>query len=143
MQRLYSQSTGCTYFDEYHKEIPGDAVPISEERFLSVLANPAPGKRRAHDPEGLPVLNDPPPLTVDELAANERAWRDGKILQTTWLRERHRDQQDAGLPTTLDAEQFTELLIYLQDLRDWPQSEQFPAVEYRPAAPAWIADQNQ
>ena len=32
---------------------------------------------------------------------------------------------------------------YLQDLRDWPQSDQFPVVEHRPVAPSWIADQSQ
>ncbi|MNJ81941.1 hypothetical protein D3C77_810250 [compost metagenome] len=56
---------------------------------------------------------------------------------------RHRDEQDLPLSTTLAAEQFAELLIYRQSLRDWPQSELFPDAEQRPVAPSWIAEQTQ
>ncbi len=68
----------------------------------------------------------------------ERVWRDGEIERITWLRERHRDQLELGLSSTLAAEQFAELLAFIQQLRDWPQSEAFPAVELRPGAPAWL-----
>jgi len=49
--------------------MPPDAIPISEERYQSVIANPSPGKVRSHDAEGLPILIDPPPYvpTADEL----------------------------------------------------------------------------
>ncbi len=70
MQRLYSRQTGSTYFANRHGEgIPDDAIPIEEERYLSVIANPAPGKVRSHDAQGLPILIDPPLYvpTVDEL----------------------------------------------------------------------------
>ncbi len=60
MIRLYSKTTGNTYFDRLHANIPSDAVPIDEERYLSIIANPAPGKIRSHDANGLPVLIDPP-----------------------------------------------------------------------------------
>jgi hypothetical protein len=59
------------------------------------------------------------------------------------LRDRHRDQVEINAATTLTGEQFTELLFYMQDLRDWPQSPDFPDGEHRPVAPAWIADQSQ
>lgn len=58
--RYYSKSTGTTYFDALHSAIPADAVPISEDRYLQVIANPTPGKIRSHDAEGLPILIDPP-----------------------------------------------------------------------------------
>jgi hypothetical protein len=45
--------------------------------------------------------------------------------------------------TTLTAEQFNELLVYMQTLRDWPQSADFPVIEHRPIAPDWIAGQSQ
>jgi len=69
MQRLYSQSTGSTYFGAAHSNIPADAVPITEAQYLSVISNPAPGKIRAHDASGLPVLIDPPVYlpTAEEL----------------------------------------------------------------------------
>ncbi|WJM94976.1 phage tail assembly chaperone [Pseudomonas defluvii] len=78
-----------------------------------------------------------------QMAAAERDWRDSQLSSVMWLRERHRDQQDIGAGTTLTAEQFKELLVYMQALRDWPQSEQFPVIEHRPVAPPWIAEQHQ
>lgn len=68
MSRFYSKITGCTYIEGMHV-IPAEAVPISDKRYLEVIANPAPGKVRSHDAEGLPILVDPVPvvLTADEL----------------------------------------------------------------------------
>ncbi|WJM94701.1 phage tail assembly chaperone [Pseudomonas defluvii] len=78
-----------------------------------------------------------------QMAADERNWRDSQLSSVMWLRERHRDQQDIGGSTTLTAEQFKELLVYMQALRDWPQSPDFPLTEHRPVAPPWIAEQHQ
>lgn len=58
--RRYSPSTGASYLPGIHSVIPADAVPINEEHFLSVIVNPEPGKVRAHDADGLPILIDPP-----------------------------------------------------------------------------------
>lgn len=143
MQRLYSQTTGTTYFKEIHAGIPADALPISEDRFQEVIINPLPGKVRSHDGTGLPILIDPPPATPEELAAVERAWRDAQIESVRWLRERHRDEVDSARPTTLTTEQSGELLDYVQALRDWPTAEGFPAQENRPAQPVWIPEQQQ
>lgn len=82
-------------------------------------------------------------ISAAELAAAERGWRDAALTDVRWLRERHRDEQDLERGTTLSGEQFGELLSYLQDLRDWPQSEQFPQIKHRPIMPPWIADQTQ
>lgn len=142
MRRFYSRATGSTYLEGIHASTPADAVEISEERYLAVIANPPLSKVRGHDDDGLPVLLDPPPLAVD-LEAVERAWRDAELAGLVWLRDRHRDQLEIGAPATLTSEQFAELLVYMQDLRDWPQSEAFPAVEQRPAPPLWIAEQSQ
>lgn len=80
MKRLYDEFTGCSYLEGLHKDIPPSAVEISEERYLSVIANPAPGKIRAHDAAGLPILIDPPPpapLTRSQLEAQRlRAYGD-------------------------------------------------------------------
>ncbi|MEO8644807.1 DUF4376 domain-containing protein [Pseudomonas sp.] len=72
MKRFYSMSTGATYLSGIHKVMPGDAVELSEEIFLSVIANPAPGKNRGHDANGLPILIDPPPKNVEQL--KEESW---------------------------------------------------------------------
>jgi hypothetical protein len=138
MQRLYSQSTGCTYFKNFHGEVPDDAVAISEERFLEVLANPPLGKCRGHDAAGLPILIDP---SAESMAELERGWRDREIDRVLWLRERHRDEQEMGRPLTLTQDQFNELLGYVQALRDWPTHTDFPTEDLRPTAPAWIAEQ--
>lgn len=131
------------YLVGIHTTIPEDAVEIPDARFESVIGNPAPGKVRDHDEQGLPILIDPPPLTQDQQIEQERQWRDAELASRQWLRDRHRDEQDLGRETTLNGEQFGELLGYLQSLRDWPQSEHFPVLEHRPIAPSWIADQTQ
>ncbi|UZE21866.1 phage tail assembly chaperone [Pseudomonas sp. B21-056] len=143
MRRFYSQSTGCTYLSSIHPTMPADAVEIDGERYEAVIANPALGKVRSHDADGLPILIDPPPATDDELAAAERAWRDAEIESVRWLRERHRDEVDSARPTTLTVEQSGELLDYVQALRDWPAVQEFPDQEYRPIRPAWIPEQHQ
>lgn len=140
MTRFYSQSTGCTYLPEIHgKNMPADALEISEAVYLAVIASPEPGRIRSHV-DGLPVLIDPPPASAEQLAELERRWRDGELQAVTWLRERHRDQLEIGTATTLTAEQFTELLVYMQQLRDWPQTPEFPDSSARPVAPPWLAD---
>lgn len=140
MKRFYSQSTQTTYLEGLHKTMPSDAKEISEDRYLEVLANPAPGKVRGHDAGGLPILIDPPP---EDLAVLERAWRDGEILRVQWIRDRHRDERELNRPTTITSEKFAGLLGYMQQLRDLPESSSFPAAEARPVVPAWIEAQTQ
>lgn len=80
-------------------------------------------------------------VSQSQMVIAERSWRDGELLGVKWLRERHRDQLEIDVETTLTAEQFKELLVYMQALRDWPQSADFPDVQRRPAAPPWIVEQ--
>lgn len=142
MSRLYSKTTQTTYLTGVHSVLPADAVAISEALYLSVIGNPPPGKVRAHDDRGLPYLVDAP-VPVPDLEVQEREWRDSELIAVMGMRDRHRDQLEIEVETTLTAEQFRELLVYIQALRDWPQSPDFPALEQRPAAPPWIADQAQ
>lgn len=85
--RYYSKTTGSTYIAGLHSEIPGDAVEISEARYDSVIANPAPGKIRSHDADGLPILVDPPVyvLTADDhrAAIASRRWSQ-EVAGITW-----------------------------------------------------------
>lgn len=81
-------------------------------------------------------------LSPEERAASEeRAWRDAEVESVKWLRERHRDEADLGIKTSLTADQFMQLLSYLQALRDWPQAPDFPVQKNRPVQPDWIAEQ--
>lgn len=138
MKRFYSQSTGCSYLSGLHATMPSDVVPITEERFLSVIGNPEHGKIRSHDPDGLPILIDPLPPTTEELAVIARDWRDREISTTQWLVDRNRDQVAAGILLTLSSDQYSELMVFRQALRDWPMSEGFPGEESKPVAPAWL-----
>jgi len=81
-----------------------------------------------------------PTLSEADLQAAERSWRDAELERWLWLRERHRDQQEIQLDTTLSNEHFSELLTYFQALRDWPQSSLFPASEQRPQRPVWLSE---
>ena len=90
------------------------------------------------------LADDSPELShvsLAQLASAERIWRDSELLAVKWLRERHRDQLEIELEPTLSSEQFRELLLHMQALRDWPQSPEFPDSLYRPAPPSWIAQQ--
>ncbi|CRM58812.1 hypothetical protein [Pseudomonas sp. 24 E 1] len=69
----------------------------------------------------------------------ERSWRDGELVRVIWLRERHRDQVEIETAATLSTEQFRELLVYMQDLRDWPQNPAFPDARQRPTEPSWLS----
>lgn len=138
MKRFYSRTTLTTYLEGIHRVMPADAKEITEARFLEVIGNPAPDKVRGHDADGLPILIDPPP---EDLAAQERAWRNTEILHVQWIRDRHRDEQELSRSTSITPEQFVELLVYLQTLRDWPQQSVFPVKQSRPIAPTWVADQ--
>lgn len=71
-------------------------------------------------------------------AAAERDWRDGELGRLFELRDRHRDEVDLGIDTTLPQGQFGELLGYIQRLRDWPQASAFPDHQARPAPPDWL-----
>lgn len=78
------------------------------------------------------------PLELDfDRASAARAWRDTELIRVAWLRDRHRDEVDMLLPTTLTTEQFAELLGYMQSLRDWPLAENFPDDSKRPPIPVF------
>lgn len=90
-----------------------------------------------------PIEIVPLPPTNEELAAREREWRDIELSSVIWLRDRHRDQLDLGTAPALTPELFIDLLAYMQALRDWPQSSDFPDSQHRPTVPAWISEQTQ
>lgn len=87
------------------------------------------------------VDTPPDPVPLLDLEAQERAWRDGALSAAMWLRERHRDQLELEVDTAISAQQLKELLVYMQALRDWPQSPDFPDRQYRPTEPPWLAEQ--
>lgn len=81
--RYYSKTTGATYLAALHSDMPEDSISIPEERYWEVIANPAPGKIRSHDAQGLPILIAPPPdvPTADELCTRIDAAADDARLR--------------------------------------------------------------
>lgn len=53
---------------------------------------------------------------IEVIAAQAREQRDERLAATQWLVDRHRDEQDAGVPRTLDASTFKALVVYRQGL---------------------------
>lgn len=76
-------------------------------------------------------------LAAEKLAA--RLVRDQAIADSQWLVDRHRDQVEVSMATTLTTDQFSALLVYRQALRDWPSVADFPADATKPAAPGWLS----
>lgn len=86
-------------------------------------------------PAALAAMVRPVVIAPEEL---ERAWRDGVMAPLLESRDRHRDELELKIATTLTDAQFGELLAYIQALRDWPQAPEFPDQVHRPIAPAWL-----
>lgn len=95
------------------------------------------------DPRYLAYLESLRPIPQVDPDAAERVWRDAEIVRVAWLRDRHRDEVELAIETTITAEQYIELLAYIRALRDWPAGAEFPAIDHRPPAPEWIVTQAQ
>ncbi|WP_049007248.1 tail fiber assembly protein, partial [Enterobacter cloacae] len=66
----YAKSTGGFYTPAINgKNIPDDAIEITEAEYLGLLQAQADGKIITSDDKGNPVAIDPPPLTQEELVA--------------------------------------------------------------------------
>jgi hypothetical protein len=75
VQTYYAASTGGFYRSDIHDAIPADAVEITEDLHTELIEGQSYGKiiappDVAHD---LPWLADPPPPSLEELAAARRA----------------------------------------------------------------------
>lgn len=142
MTAFYSPSEQGFFDTRFHSkdQIPDDAVEVDEDRRRALITGMSQGLSVRVTKAGACELFEPP-ADPDALANLERGWRDGVLAVLLGMRDRHRDQIEIGADTTLTAEQFTELLTYMQALRDWPQSTDFPDTTHRPKPPAWLAEQ--
>lgn len=116
---------------------PADCAPVKRETYKNLMLELAQGKHLYADGNGLPGAKLPDPLTASEQAAVERTWRDRQIEATDALVLRHRDELEMG-PTTLASEQYKELQLYRNQLREWPEDELFPSFQGRPVQPQWL-----
>lgn len=148
MQFLYSpRERGIFSLDLHAKDaIPDDVVEITPEQYRQIVDGVAAGGAVEMADTGHLQVVLPKPVVINEETLRiqqERAWRNAEIERVKWLRERHRDELDQQLATSLDGDQFGQLLVYVQQLRDWPQSQVFPDPEHRPLVPDWISLQTQ
>lgn len=66
------------------------------------------------------TFTPPAPQSEEERFNRLRIERDTRINSVLWMRERHADEIALGKETSLTPEQCTELLTYIQALRDLP-----------------------
>lgn len=67
---FYSAQTGGFYSREIHGDnTPGDAVEITVEEHQALLEGQSQGKMISADKNGRPILQDPPPPTVEQIVA--------------------------------------------------------------------------
>lgn len=132
----FSASTGAFYdLSFWTADLPEDAVLIDGETHTAQLTAEASGLHRAGDAGGSPVAVEPPPPTIEDLAAQARRRRDQEIAAIQWLIERHRGEVALNLTTTLTHEDYLLVLQHAQDLRDVPEQESFPTVIDWPVLP--------
>ncbi|APC18533.1 phage tail protein [Pseudomonas frederiksbergensis] len=135
-----SKTTGLFHDADLGGELPADAFEISPELHAKLLSGQSELIMINFDTEP-PSLIARPPMSAEHLADIERAWRDGQLATTDSVVARHRDELESGPTTTLTAEQYAALQVYRRELRDWPQSPDFPSQELRPAQPTWLIEQ--
>lgn len=122
---FYSKTTNGFYAREIHGDnIPADAVEITEAEHAALLDGQSMGKVIVADESGHPILQDPPPLTVEELADMARVKRDALLTACDWT-------QVADAPVDQAAWR-----AYRQALRDVPEQAGFPTEITWPVVPA-------
>lgn len=132
---FYSAQTQGFYDSTvFDRARPDDAVEISAALHAELMRGQSAGLKIVVESNGMPRLQEPP----ENAAAVERGWRDSVLKIAAGVRDRHRDQLEMALKTTLSAEQFLALLACLQTLRDWPQSAAFPDPAARPVLPDFL-----
>ncbi|PYB85208.1 phage tail assembly chaperone [Pseudomonas soli] len=112
---------------------------ISAERHGELLRAEAAGQVLVPGEGGTPNIVDPV-LTEEAAREIERRWRTAGLSHHEWVVTRHRDEVELGVAPTLSDEQYAEMLVYRQALRDWPAADAFPVEAGRPTAPQWLTE---
>lgn len=97
---FYSASTGGFYAAEIHGDnMPADVVEITAEQHAALIEGQSQGKVILAGEGGRPVLQDPPPLTGDQLQAQINAEAREYLAITDWYIIR---LQETGEPVPAD-----------------------------------------
>lgn len=131
------QTSGFYHSDLHGANIPADAFELSEGEYCALVSNAPTGTVLSLNSKGRPERVVLAGQTTD---AAERFWRDKALDRTQWLVLRDAEELEMGEGTTLHTEEFKELLVYRQALRDWPNQPDFPDARSRPVEPDWLED---
>ena len=131
----YAKSTGGFYTPAINgKNIPDDAIEITEAEYLGLLQAQADGKIITSDDKGNPVAIDPPPLTQEELVAQAEREKASLLKQATNSIAPLQDASDLGIATDEEIKQLTDWKKYRVQLMRVDTSKA-PAFEW-PTSPA-------
>lgn len=113
-------------------KIPADAVEVPDAYRWELVNAQAAGKIIVANADGYPVLQDPPPPTLGELAARVRRERDARMAGFEWRYARNAREVRLGLPET-DA--IAALDGYMQALANVSDQPGFPTEVTWPEEP--------
>ncbi|MGS4930350.1 hypothetical protein ACVDHJ_01745 [Aeromonas sp. 25-281] len=136
MKYYYSPKTGGLYCAYAHKDIPADAEEIPSALYTELINAPSLGYVVSSDKPWRAV---PVAITDEMKAADARRRRDDAITSVMWVAERHRDQTQLQIDTSISEAQFVDLLAFIQVLRDWPALPGWPDIDI-PLPPDWLAE---
>lgn len=110
--------------DNLDCKIPADAVEVTDAYRWELVNAQATGKIIVANADGFPVLQDPPPPSVSELAARVRRERDARMADFEWRYARNAREARLGLA---ESDATKALDGYMQALAAITEQEGFPA----------------
>lgn len=143
--KVTSECSSSTLPDAIHIVIGNSSFEFvkSEYSWIGTIANPVNLLEGAYI-EGFQDIRVIIRATRDELLTarekiieNITAARDTLLQSSDYMVVRHRDELDAGLPTTLTDAQYSQLLAYRQSLRDFPETVDFDNIVW-PTPPSFL-----
>lgn len=130
---FYAKSTGGFYTPYINgKNIPDDAVEITDEKYLELLQDQSAGKIITSDDKGNPIAIAPPPLTQEVLISQAERKKTSLLRQATNVIAPLQDAFDLDLATDeeknqlIDWKKYRVLLMRVDTSRapafEWPTS---------------------
>lgn len=103
-----------------------DFITLTSSEHMKLMDGQSAGKVISFHKGAKPTLEDPPPPSDDELAAQIRAKRDALIVEVEWRIQRYQQQSALGIETTDSMKTYAAVLAYVQKLRDITKQDGFP-----------------
>ncbi|QIY81517.1 phage tail assembly chaperone [Chromobacterium violaceum] len=137
---IFCSVTEPGFFDDANGPVPPDSIEISIATRDALLQGESQsfGEKVINWTTSPPTLIDRPAPSGDILAQEARFKRDNLLQGCQWLVQRHRDQIDASIATTLTTAQYAQLQSYRESLRNLPQQSGFPDSITWPSPPGFI-----